>query len=111
MVYPKKETDIQIGLRIKRSRHLMKMTQEKLAESIDVSVQYVSDLERGKVGASLSTIIKISNALHVSCDYLLLGQETCVEIASITNILSSLNSKQIKLVHAILLLLLQAFKM
>ena len=49
----KKEINIQIGERIKEARQKAEYTQEKLAEAINVSVQYVSDLERGKVGASV----------------------------------------------------------
>ena len=66
----------------KKSRELAGLTQEKLAETIDVSVQYVSDLERGKVGASTATLIRISQALHVSCDYLLLGRGDRADVAS-----------------------------
>ena len=43
----KKEINIQIGEQIKAARERAKMTQESLAERIEVSPQYVSDLERG----------------------------------------------------------------
>lgn len=70
----KKELNIQIGKRIHSMREQRSLTQEKLAELLDVSVQYVSDLERGVVGASLKTIIKISEILDISTDYLLKGK-------------------------------------
>lgn len=91
----------------KKSRELAGLTQEKLAETIDVSVQYVSDLERGKVGASTATLIRISQALHVSCDYLLLGRGDRADVASI---LAMLDSDQILLVHDFLRLLLRSNK-
>lgn len=69
----KKELNIAIGLRIKSSREKAGLTQEKLADSIDLSVQFLSDLERGKSGASISTIVNLSRILGVSCDYLLTG--------------------------------------
>lgn len=72
----RKELNIQIGERIKIARENAGMTQEKLADYIEVSVQYVSDLERGVVGASIKTIIKISTVLKVSCDYILMGKLT-----------------------------------
>lgn len=50
-----------------------KMTQECLAERIEVSPQYVSDLERGVVGVSLTTLKKICLVLNVSSDQLLFG--------------------------------------
>ena len=71
----KKELNIQIGSRVKTARETMRYTQENLAERIDVSVQYISDLERGVVGASLPTIIKLCQVLHTSSDFLLMGKE------------------------------------
>lgn len=65
----KKELNIQIGSRVKTARETMRYTQENLAERIDVSVQYISDLERGVVGASLPTIIKLCQVLHTSSDF------------------------------------------
>ena len=46
----KKEINIRIGEQVKRVREQAGWTQEQLAEQVDVSPQYVSDLERGVVG-------------------------------------------------------------
>ena len=70
----KKQINIEIGERIKQAREEKHFTQEKLAETIDVSTQYVSDLERGVVGASLATIKSVCIALNVSSDQLLFGK-------------------------------------
>ena len=65
---------LEIGKRIKKARETAHVTQEQLAENISVSSkQYISDLERGMVGASVPTIIKICDSLHASADYILLG--------------------------------------
>lgn len=77
----KKPLNVKIGARIKEAREQAHLTQEKLAEKVGVSVQYVSDLERGKVGASVGTIIRLSQTLQVSCDYLLLGIDDAVSTA------------------------------
>ncbi len=53
----KKEINIQIGEQIKLAREQAKLTKEALAEYIDVSPQYVSDLERGVVGVSSVQIL------------------------------------------------------
>ena len=67
---------LEIGHRIKIARTAAHITQEQLAEDIPVSSkQYISDLERGMVGASIPTIIKICNALNTSADYILLGED------------------------------------
>ena len=47
----KKQLNIEIGERIKDAREQKGRTQEWLAEQIGVSPQYISDLERGVVGA------------------------------------------------------------
>ena len=65
----RKEMNVRIGERVKISREAAGLTQEKLAEYIDVSVQYISDLERGVVGSSVKTMIKLCNVLKVSSDY------------------------------------------
>lgn len=71
----KKEINIQIGERVKCAREKLNLTQERFAELINVSPQYISDMERGKTGVSVSTLRKICVALSVSCDILLLGRE------------------------------------
>lgn len=71
----KKIINIQIGERIHISRENARITQEKLAECVGVSVQYISDLERGIVGTSVPTLIKICTALNVSSDYILFNQD------------------------------------
>ena len=70
------------------------MTQEQLAESIGVSVQYVSDMERGKVGASVATIIGICTTLNVSADYILMGRDTTGDPTNIDKRLLNLPPKQ-----------------
>jgi transcriptional regulator with XRE-family HTH domain len=71
----KKKDYIQIGRRIQDARKNAGFTQEQLSEAIDVTPQYLSDLERGVVGTSVLTLIKICTALQVSSDYLLFGHE------------------------------------
>lgn len=62
-----------IGSRIQQSRKASGLTQMVFAEKIGVSTQYISDLERGTVGASVTTIIKICDILDVPADYILRG--------------------------------------
>ena len=66
----------QIGMRIKICRKRKHLTQEKLAELLDVSPHYVYELERGVKTMSLYTLNSLSNCLEVSSDYLLYGKPT-----------------------------------
>lgn len=109
MAQEKKELNIQIGARIKKARERAGMTQEHMAELIDVSVQYVSDLERGKTGASVSTIIKICRTLQTSSDELLLGRGTHNQAERLENYLSGMNEQQLSIAEEGLRLLLRAF--
>ena len=72
----KKEINIQMGERVKAARERAKLTQEQLAECIDVSPQYISDLERGVVGFSIPTLKKLCVSLNVSADRLLFDEAT-----------------------------------
>ena len=62
-----------IGHHISSARKSKKMTQEALAELADVSYQTISSAELGKKALRPENIIKISQALQVSTDYLLTG--------------------------------------
>ncbi len=62
-----------IGSRIKSERIRQKITQEKLAESLDVSVGYVSQLERGITKISLDRLSEISDLLGTDITYFLSG--------------------------------------
>lgn len=55
-----------IGKRIQNKRKKIKKTQEELAEYLDVSVGYVSNMERGTTKISLTTLANISDFL--GCD-------------------------------------------
>lgn len=71
----KKQINIEIGEQIKAAREAAKLTQEQFAERIEVSPQYVSDLERGVVGISLSTLKRACTVLGTSSDQILFGTQ------------------------------------
>ena len=60
-----------IGRRIKAARERKGLTQEELAEEVDLSPMHVSVIERGVKLPKLETLINIANALDVSADVLL----------------------------------------
>lgn len=64
---------IQIGKRIKQCRKRQHLTQECLAEKIEVSPHYIYEIERGIKTMSIFTLYNISTTLDVSTDYLLTG--------------------------------------
>lgn len=64
-----------VGKRIQSARKAKGYTQEVLAEKIDMSPQNLSCLERGLIGMSISALIALCDALDVSADYILFGDE------------------------------------
>lgn len=64
-----------IGEKIKNKRTEKKMTQEVLAERSGLSVGYISNVETAKKKVSLNAIIKICNALDISLNTLLFGNQ------------------------------------
>lgn len=69
----KEKINIQIGEQIRLARKQAKLTQEQFAERIEVSPQYISDLERGVVGISIPTLKRACVTLGVSSDQILFG--------------------------------------
>ena len=62
---------IAIGARIKAARERVHLTQEQLAEIIDISPTHMSVIERGVKTPKLDTFVRIANAVGVSTDALL----------------------------------------
>ena len=52
--------------KIQKYRIARRLTQENLAEKVDLSVSYISEIENGKKRPSLKTLEKIAAALEVS---------------------------------------------
>ena len=97
----KKEINIQIGERIKEARENARLTQEQFAERVDVSPQYVSDLERGVVGVSIATLKRICVCLGISSDQILFGIKAKNHAAAIADKCKSLSEKQYLLLYDI----------
>jgi transcriptional regulator with XRE-family HTH domain len=59
------DAKIAIGLRIKRLRTIRGYSQERLSEIVDISPNYLSNIERGKENPTLDLLIKLSGGLKV----------------------------------------------
>lgn len=62
---------LMIGDRIKAARKKLNLTQEALAEKVDVTLYYMGEIERGVKTPSLDLFIRLVEVLDVSADYLL----------------------------------------
>ncbi|MGN0490058.1 helix-turn-helix domain-containing protein [Ruminococcus sp.] len=59
-----------LGEKIRETRLNSCITQEKLAEMVDISTNFMSLIENGR-NMSVETLVKIADALGVTVDYLL----------------------------------------
>lgn len=60
-----------IGKRIKIARIKADLTQESLAEMVEISPTHMSNIETGTTRVSLTAIVSLANALSVTVDDLL----------------------------------------
>lgn len=65
--------------RLRECRLRSNLTQEKMAELLDISVKHYSKVERGITGLSVEKLIFLSNLLNISLDYLLKGDCESIE--------------------------------
>lgn len=64
-----------IGKRVRETRKQQHVTQLQLAELAGLSVSYISHIETAYKQASLSSLIRIANALGITMDELLNGNQ------------------------------------
>lgn len=64
----RKVSTIKIGANLQQIRKSNGYTQEKLAESIEVSVRYISDIEQNRAKPSYEILIRICNLFKVTLD-------------------------------------------
>lgn len=66
--------------RLQELRKTHNLSQEQLAEKLDISRQAISKWESGQANPDINNLLKLSNIYEVSTDYILLGKETDSQI-------------------------------
>ena len=89
----------EMGLRIKNRRKKLSMTQEEIAEKLNISVKHFSEVERGIAGLSIENLIKISEILNLSLDYIIKGKNVCTHWENILKDLEILPKDKAKLIN------------
>ena len=67
---------VTIGKRIKEHRQAKNITQEFIANSLDVNPSHISNIECGRANPSLTALVKIANILECSVDCFLREEYT-----------------------------------
>ena len=86
----RKASTIKIGKKLQAIRNSNGYTQEKLAEQIDVSPSYISEIERGSSICSLQVLVDIADVLHLNLDSLVNGINENNIDSSFTEILNDI---------------------
>ena len=93
-----------IGERLKKARNDKHFTQEKLAEKLDVSIAFLSRIERGNSHISLKRLSQICDILGVSEGYILNGTSVTSKnylVSEFNDILDNTTPENQKLIYKI----------
>lgn len=87
----------EVGQRIRQLRLLSDYTQAEFAEAVDISINFLSEIENGKKGLSQERLARICHQLHASCDYILFGNTSKpIDLIEVTNGMSIDELKTLK---------------
>lgn len=105
---------IAIGKRISEIRRSRNMTQEVLAEHLNVSPKHISYTERGISSLSLKNLIELCKLFDCSLDFIVLGEKENCALSKlpdeIVNILYTGNESEIKLLNRYLQMYIELTK-
>ena len=68
----KEELLKKFGLNVKIARLKKDLTQEELADLLNIHLTYIARIETGKINMSLGKILELANALNIDINSLLL---------------------------------------
>ncbi|MBE7020388.1 MAG: helix-turn-helix transcriptional regulator [Ruminococcaceae bacterium] len=103
---------VSMGKRIKEARLKKGLSVEKLAEILDISVVFMSDIERGVKCPRMENFVKILNALEITADEVLFDSvraDTDIYLSKLTSKMKHLDNRQIAKVEKIIDILLSEF--
>jgi len=92
----------QIGSRVRTQREYLGITREGLCNFVNISPQFLSEIERGVKGVSAETLYKLCEGLGVSADFVLMGKKGIADVSMISRTLSTLDEKYIPLAEDLL---------
>ncbi len=104
------ETNPSIGTRIRYIRELNHYTREELAKYAGISSKFLYEIETCQKGMSAAVLLKICQALEVSCDYIMTGNENYQCSEELIHILEAFDDTQIPNVKNILMAVLEVSK-
>ena len=80
-----------MGNRISKLRKELRMTQEQVAEAMNISIQSLSCIELGKKAIRPENLCKLCNVLNTSSDYVLMGKKSTEQLEGISKKIANLH--------------------
>ena len=111
MMDGKKDLNVLVGANIKREREKAGFTQDSFSELLGIGSKSLSSIERGVVGVSLTTLLKICDILHISANVLLYEQSRENDMDSIVLQCKMLSVEQFKIASDVMTNLFKAFSL
>ena len=105
----KKDLNVLVGANIKREREKAGFTQDQFSEKLGIGSKSLSSIERGVVGVSLTTLLRICELLHISSNVLLYEQTRENDVDSIVLQLKRLSAEQFEIASDVMTNLMKAF--
>ena len=69
---------------------------------MNISPQFLSEIERGVKGVSAETLYKLCEGLGISADFVLMGKESPADVSAVIKMLSTLDEKYLPLAEDLL---------
>lgn len=88
----------EIGQRIRRYRKEKGLSQEQLAEKVNISVTHMSHIETGNTKLSLPVLVDIANTLQVTADSLLTDMVPAADMALLIQLATDCTAQQLELI-------------
>ena len=107
----RKELNVLVGANIKREREKAGFTQDQFSELLGIGSKSLSSIERGVVGVSLTTLLRICDILHISANVLLYEQCRKNDVNCIALQLEKLTAEQFEIASNVVAELMKAFSM
>ena len=87
---------ILLGKRIREERQKLNITQEVLAEKVELTTAYIGQVERGDRNITLKNLVKIANHLGVTVDYLLTDSVSALNDTCLLQLSQLLNRRTLE---------------
>lgn len=107
----RKDFNVLVGANIKREREKAGLTQDQFSEMLGIGSKSLSSIERGVVGISLTTLLKICDILRISANVLLYEQSQNNDADSIALQLKMLSAEQFEITSDVIASLIKAFSL